>query len=192
VRLNDALQSVPALAILASYWYSLLHYAVTPVILVWLRRRHAGTYVQARTALVAATLLGLVGFWLFPTAPPRMLAESGFVDTLAHFSRWGWWSTDASAPKGLGGLTNELAAMPSLHVGWAVWVGWYTATHARHRLTRITAIGYPIVTSVVVVATANHWWLDVFAGAALVGAAIAVVRARDRTKLQGIDRAGPA
>lgn len=173
VHLNGALQSVPALAVIASYWYSLLHYTVTPAVLVWLHRRHRASYVSARTALVVATLLGLVGFWLYPTAPPRMFGGHGFVDTLASFSDWGWWSTDASAPKGLGGLTNELAAMPSLHVGWAVWVGWYVATHARRRLVRAAAVGYPAVTSLVVVATANHYWLDVLAGAALVGAAIA-------------------
>ena len=190
VRLNRALQSVPVLAVASAYWYSLLHYTVTPVVLVWLRRRHTGSYGPARTALVVATLLGLVGFWLYPTAPPRMLADHGFVDTLAAFSNWGWWSTDASAPKGLGGLTNEFAAMPSLHVGWAVWVGWYVATHARHRLVRATAVGYPVVTSLVVVATANHYWLDVVAGAALVGGVIALVSARHRVRLTGGDRRG--
>ena len=190
VRLNEALQDVPVLAVLASYWYTALHYTVTPAVLVWLRRRHPGSYVPARTALVAATLLGLVGFWLYPTAPPRMLAGHGFVDTLAYFSDWGWWSTDASAPKGLGGLTNELAAMPSLHVGWAVWVGWCVATHARRGIVRVAAIGYPVVTSLVVVATANHYWLDVLAGAALVAAAIALVGVRHRAKLGGADRQG--
>jgi hypothetical protein len=157
---------------------------VTPAVLVWLRRRHARSYGPARTALIVATLLGLVGFWLYPTAPPRMLAGSGFVDTLAYFSDWGWWSTDASAPKGLGGLTNELAAMPSLHVGWAVWVGWYAATHARRRWVRALAVAYPVVTSVVVVATANHYWLDVVAGAALVGAVITGVTMVGRAKLE--------
>ena len=192
LRLNEALQSVPVLAVAASYWYSLLHYTVTPAVLVWLRRRHTGSYGPARTALIVATLLGLVGFWLYPTAPPRMLAGHGFVDTLAYFSDWGWWSTDASAPKGLGGLTNELAAMPSLHVGWAVWVGWYVATQARRRLVRVAAIAYPVVTSLVVVATANHYWLDVVAGAALVGAVIAVVTMLSRAKLERGVRSGPA
>jgi len=180
VRLNQALQSVPVLAVAAAYWYSLLHYTVTPAVLVWLRRRHAGSYGPARTALVVATLLGLVGFWLYPTAPPRMLADHGFVDTLAAFSNWGWWSTDASAPKGLGGLTNEFAAMPSLHVGWAVWVGWYAATHGRRTWVRVAAVAYPLVTSLVVVATANHYWLDAVAGAALVGAFIAITTIMQR------------
>jgi hypothetical protein len=192
VRLNEALQSVPVLAVAAAYWYSLLHYTVTPVVLVWLRRRHPGSYGSARTALVVATLLGLVGFWLYPTAPPRMLADHGFVDTLAAFSDWGWWSTDASAPKGLGGLTNELAAMPSLHVGWAVWVGFYVATHARRRLVRVAAIAYPVITTLVVVATANHYWLDAVAGAALVAAVIGAVTMVSRAKVGGTVRSDPA
>ena len=192
VRLNEALQSVPVLAVAAAYWYSLLHYTVTPVVLVWLRRHHPGSYGPARTALVVATLLGLVGFWLYPTAPPRMLADHGFVDTLAAFSNWGWWSTDASAPKGLGGLTNELAAMPSLHVGWAVWVGWYVATHTSRRLVRIAAIAYPVITTLVVVATANHYWLDAVAGAALVAAVIGVVTMVGRAKVGGTVPGGPA
>jgi hypothetical protein len=192
LHLNEALQSVPALAVLAAYWYSLLHYTVTPAVLVWLHRRHPGSYVSARTALVVATLLGLVGFWLYPTAPPRMLGDHGFVDTLASFSEWGWWSTDASAPKGLGGLTNELAAMPSLHVGWAVWVGWYVATHARRRLVIAAAVAYPVVTSLVVVATANHYWLDAVAGAALVGAVIAVTSVVRARKSEGRARSRPA
>jgi hypothetical protein len=178
-HLNSALGRLPVLAVLASYWYSALHYTVTPAVLVWLHRRHPSSYRPARTALVGATLLGLVGFWLYPTAPPRMLSGDGFVDTLAQFSRWGWWSTDASAPKGMGGLTNELAAMPSLHVGWAVWVGWYVYRHASSRVARTLAVAYPAGTALVVMATANHYLLDVVAGAVLVAGAIAVVsRAR--------------
>lgn len=173
--LNEGLERAPVLAVLASYWYSALHYTVTPAVLVWLHRRHPTEYQPARTALVGATLLGLVGFWLYPTAPPRMLAHDGFVDTLAQFSRWGWWSTDASAPKGMGGLTNELAAMPSLHVGWAVWVGWYVYRHAKSQVARALAIAYPVGTALVVMGTANHYLLDVVAGAALVGGTIAVV-----------------
>jgi hypothetical protein len=192
VRLNEALQSVPVLAVAAAYWYSLLHYTVTPAVLVWLRRRHPGSYGSARTALVVATLLGLVGFWLYPTAPPRMLADRGFVDTLAAFSNWGWWSADASAPKGLGSLTNEFAAMPSLHVGWSVWVGWYVATHSNRRLVRIAAIAYPILTTLVVVATANHYWLDAVAGAALVAAVIGVVTIVSRAKVGRTVHSSPA
>jgi len=192
LELNAWLQNLPVVAVAASYWYTALHYTVTPAVLVWLHRRHPGSYRSARTALVVATLLGLIGFWLYPAAPPRLLHGSGFVDTLASFSDWGWWSTDASAPRGLGGLTNELAAMPSLHVGWALWVGWYVATRTRRRLIRILAVAYPVVTALVVVATANHYWLDVVAGAGLVGAVIGVTTLVERRKRARAAQGAPA
>jgi hypothetical protein len=111
-----------------------------------------------------------VGFTLLPMAPPRMLP--GFVDTLASTSSVGWWGGDASAPRGLGALTNQLAAMPSLHVGWAVWVAWVVVTHSTRRWVRVLAVAYPIGTTLVVVATANHYLLDAVAGAAVVAVAI--------------------
>ena len=119
---NHLLTGVPGLALVASYWYSALHYVVTPAVLIWVYRRHALGYRRVRNALVLATATGLLGFVLLPMAPPRMLP--GYVDVLATTSGSGWWGSDASAPKGLGGLTNELAAMPSLHVGWALWCAW--------------------------------------------------------------------
>ncbi len=173
-RANAALQAVPALAVAASYWYSLLHYVVTPAVLVWAYRRHRPYYGRVRNALVAASALGLVGFTLVPMAPPRMLP--GYVDTLASTAHLGWWGAQASAPRGLGGLTNQLAAMPSLHVGWAVWVTWVVLRLARRRWVRLAALAYPLVTTAVVVGTANHYLLDAVAGAAVVGAGIVLAR----------------
>ncbi len=167
---NAALAAWTPLAVLASYWYSLLHYVVTPAVLVWAYRRHHADYRRVRDALVLASAMGLVGFTLLPMAPPRMLP--GFVDTLASTSSVGWWGGDASAPRGLGALTNQLAAMPSLHVGWAVWVAWVVVTHSTRRWVRVLAVAYPIGTTLVVVATANHYLLDAVAGAA--GVAIAI------------------
>ena len=167
---NAALAAWTPLAVLASYWYSLLHYVVTPAVLVWAYRRHHGDYRRVRDALVLASAIGLVGFTLLPMAPPRMLP--GFVDTLASTSGVGWWGGDASAPRGLGALTNQLAAMPSLHVGWAVWVAWVVVTHSTRRWVRVLAVAYPIGTTLVVVATANHYLLDAVAGAAVIAVAI--------------------
>ena len=131
---NAALAAWTPLAVLASYWYSLLHYVVTPAVLVWAYRRHHGDYRRVRDALILASAIGLVGFTLLPMAPPRMLP--GFDDTLASTSSVGWWGGDASAPRGLGALTNQLAAMPSLHVGWAVWVRPGGGLPARHHAGR--------------------------------------------------------
>jgi hypothetical protein len=162
---NRALQDVPLLALLASYWYAALHYLVTPAVLVTAYRRAPHRYRQVRSTLVAGSALGLVGFTLLPMAPPRMLP--GYVDTLATTAGSGWWGTDASAPKGLGGLTNELAAMPSLHVGWALWCAWVVLLLSRTTWVRGLAVTYAAGTVLVVVATANHYLLDAVAGAAV-------------------------
>src|SRR3954452_13584455 len=75
--LNDALQHATFLAVAASYFYSLMHYLVTPAVLVWMYRSHRAEYGRARTALAISTGLGLIGYLFLPTAPPRMLADSG-------------------------------------------------------------------------------------------------------------------
>jgi hypothetical protein len=173
---NHVLTDVPALALVASYWYSALHYAVTPAVLIWVYRRHALGYRRVRNALVLATATGLLGFVLLPVAPPRMLP--GYVDVLASTSGSGWWGSDASAPKGLGGLTNELAAMPSLHVGWALWCAWVVFLCTRNRWLRVAAACYAAGTTLVVIGTANHYVLDAVAGAVVVAVAVAVTRPR--------------
>src|SRR6478752_10040817 len=132
---NAALQAVPPLALAASYWYSLLHYVVTPAVMIWAYRSHHTYYRHGRDSLVVGSAIGLVGFTLVPMAPPRMLP--GFVDTLASTASLGWWGSEASAPRGLGDLTNQLAAMPSLHVGWAVWVAWVVYRLASRRWVRL-------------------------------------------------------
>lgn len=170
---NLAVSDRPVLGVTMSYAYATLHYLVTPLVLMWLWKRRPDSYPAARTTLAIATLLGLLGFWLFPTAPPRMLP--GFVDTLAHYHHWGWWGGDASAPRGLAGLTNEFAAMPSLHVGWSAWCGWQVLRNTARRWLHALAVAYPIFTCAVVVGTANHYVTDAVAGLAVlvVGAVLA-------------------
>lgn len=172
---NDVLHELPWLAVGTSYWYAVLHYVVTPAVLVWAYRARRD-YAVARNALGLASAVGLVGFALLPMAPPRMLP--GYTDTLAATSSYGWWGAQASAPRGLGELTNQLAAMPSLHVGWAVWCAWvvWRLTGGR-RWARVLAVAYPVVTTAVVVATANHYVLDAVAGALVVAAGIAAAGA---------------
>jgi hypothetical protein len=178
-RINHTVSATPALGVPLSYAYATLHYIVTPVVLVWLWRSRPWRYRGARTALVVATLIGLLGFWLFPTAPPRMMP--GFVDTLARYHDWGWWGAAASAPKGLAGLTNEFAAMPSLHVGWAAWCGWQIARNANWRWLRLLGALYPVFMFVVVVGTANHYIADAVAGLAVILAGAALARLRERS-----------
>ena len=152
----------PWLGVAASYWYSTAHYLLTPVVLVWLYRRHPSRFGRARTALALATFAGLAIYLLLPTAPPRLLP--GYSDVLALHAHAGWWGADASAPRGLGGLTNELAALPSLHAGWSLWVALAIHTCARGLRVRALAWTQTLLTAAVVVLTGNHWVIDVLAG----------------------------
>jgi hypothetical protein len=191
---NHAVTTRPVLAIPADYAYASLHYAVTVAVLIWLWRSHPGSYLFARRTLTAATLLGLVGFVVFPLAPPRMLP--GFVDTMARYGNDGWWGTAASAPKGLGGLTNQYAAMPSLHVGWALWCAWQIVLNTRRPSVRVAAVLYPLLTVLVVISTGNHYLADVAAGATvlLLGSVVAagitrtspIVRGRTNASLSAV------
>jgi len=175
------------LGVPADFVYASLHYLVTPAVLIWVFRRHSGHYRTLRTWLLISTLIGLVGFTLAPTCPPRLLdAAHGFVDTMAQYGHYGWWGGEASAPRGLGGLTNQYAAMPSLHVGWALWCGavlWRLG--GRGAWTRTVAAGYPLLITVMVLGTANHYLLDAVAGAAVMGLGLVLTR----PALRCVDRA---
>ncbi|MFD9035821.1 phosphatase PAP2 family protein [Streptomyces sp. NPDC059567] len=168
--LNRLFTETPALGIPADFAYASLHYVVTPAVLIWLFRRRPGRYRAARTWLMVSTLLGLIGFTLLPTCPPRLLdARHGFVDTMAQFSSYGWWGAEASAPRGMGAMTNQYAAMPSLHVGWALWCGVMLWQYGRTPLLKALGVAYPLLTTVIVMGTANHYFLDAVAGAAVMG-----------------------
>ncbi|MFC5720398.1 phosphatase PAP2 family protein [Streptomyces gamaensis] len=171
--LNRLFTEHPSLGIPADFAYASLHYLLTPAILVWVFRRRPEHYRFLRSWLMTATLIGLIGFTLLPTCPPRLLdAGQGFVDTMAQYGSYGWWGGDASAPRGLGGMTNQYAAMPSLHVGWALWCGLVLWRHGRRTWLRIAALCYPLVILLVVMGTANHYFLDAVAGAAVMGAGL--------------------
>lgn len=160
--LNQLFIDNAAIGLVASYWYATLHYIVTGAVLLWLYRLGRHCYVPARRALAIATILGLVAYLLMPTAPPRFIA--GYVDVLSLHAADGWWGADASAPRGLGGLTNELAAFPSLHAGWALWVAISVQRHARWHWLKVLGWAYAAGTAIVIVGTGNHWVIDVIVG----------------------------
>ena len=182
---NAALGALPPLEVAASYWYAALHYTVTPLVLVLLYRARPAEYRRLRTALVLATAVALIGYVALPTAPPRLLG--GYTDTLAATSSLGWWGAEGSAVRGAGGAVNQFAAMPSMHVGWALWCSLVLWRLARTRRARVLAAGYAPVTALVVVATGNHWVLDVLAGALLVALAWVLVQARPRRPALMVD-----
>lgn len=160
--LNQLFTDHRVLGLAGSYWYATLHYVVTAAVLVWLWRLGADRYGPARRALVIATLLGLLAYLFMPTAPPRFI--SGYVDVLSLHAADGWWGADASAPRGVGGLTNELAAFPSLHAGWSLWVALALQVYATRKWVRVLGWIYAIGTAVVIVGTGNHWVIDAMVG----------------------------
>lgn len=180
--LNDGIRDLPPLALASCYFYATAHYVVSLSVLVWLFRRHRRVYGPARTALLLTMGISFVGHWLLPTAPPRMLP--GFEDTMISWASWGWWVGSGGVPAAMKDLSNPVAAMPSLHVAFAAWCGWLVFRLARRAVVRVLAAGYPLVTSLVVVVTANHYVLDVVAGVAIVAVGglashlLGVVRAR--------------
>jgi hypothetical protein len=132
---------------------------VTIAVMGWLFLRRSHVYRGARTALVATTMLGLVGFAAYPTAPPRLLPEFGYVDTLTKFHTWG-----SLADPDIAQHSNQFAAMPSLHIAWAVWCGIAIWVCARRRWVRLVGLAYPVGTLIVIVGTANHFLLDAVGG----------------------------
>lgn len=193
--LNRLFTREPWIGVPADFWYASLHYLVTPVLLVWIFRSRTVHYRAARTWLMTSTFIGLIGFTLLPTCPPRLLAEGyGFVDTMAHYSSYGWWGGEASAPRGLGGMTNQYAAMPSLHVGWALWCGVMLWRYGGTRTAKAAGVAYPLITTIVVMGTANHYFLDAVAGAAVMGVGLLlapyVMRTVDRARARfGVETA---
>ncbi|WP_426592144.1 phosphatase PAP2 family protein [Cellulomonas sp. McL0617] len=165
-EINHAITPITPLAVFSAYWYATMHFIVTWTVLVVLYIRRPALYRPARTALFAATFIALLGYMFYPTAPPRL--TGGFIDTVASTSQYGWWPSAAEQAQNASTVTNQVAAMPSMHVGWALWVSVVLACLARRRWLKILSFGYVATTTSVVVLTANHWLLDAVAGGALV------------------------
>jgi hypothetical protein len=153
----------------ANIYYAGMHFPVTLLALIWLFILRPSHYLWARRALVTATAIGLVIEFVYPLAPPRMRTDLGFVDAAARFGQ-----SVYDAP-GVSGLTNQFAAMPSLHVGWALLVAIVLISASQSKWRWLFA-AHPVLTALVVVVTANHYWLDGIVGSALVLFALAVHR----------------
>ena len=165
--LNTTLTPIGAFAIPASYFYSSAYLVATITVLIWTYRRHPNEYSEMRTILGLITASALIGFWFFPAAPPRLLPNAGFIDTLTRYRAVGWWGSADSLPSGAKSIGNQFAAMPSLHVAWALWCAWVVQRRASRPWVKFTIWTYPALTTLVVLATANHYVLDAVAGAAL-------------------------
>ncbi|MGZ5367068.1 GNAT family N-acetyltransferase [Aeromicrobium sp.] len=177
--LNNFFGRDDLVGLLGSFWYATTHYFVTISVLIWLYRRSATQYVTARRTLVVATLIGLAFYLLIPTAPPRLI-DGAYIDVLREHAQAGWWGADASAPRGFGNMTNELAAMPSLHAGWACWVALVLVRARVRPVYQHLGVLYVLITTIVIVGTGNHWVVDAVAGWMVVGVGFALVMAWEK------------
>ena len=144
------------------------HFFITLAALVFIYLRRNDSFYFIRNVLLIAMAIALVGYWLYPTAPPRLMPEWGFSDSISQFvggTGSHWDNTPAGA------FANAYAAVPSMHVCFAVIIGWTMARLATHRLVKIAWFMYPALVTFVVVATANHFLVDVFLGALTAGIA---------------------
>ncbi|WP_190020992.1 phosphatase PAP2 family protein [Streptomyces hiroshimensis] len=156
---NHAVNSVTWLVVGMNYYYATLHFVLTIGVLVWLYRWHPGRYSAARLALFATTAVALLGYYLFPLAPPRLMSGEHFIDTVVVHHTWG-----SMASGNLADMSNQYAAMPSMHIGWSTWCGVVVAMVARPVWAKVLGLLYPVATLMVIVATANHFWLDAVGG----------------------------
>lgn len=161
------------------YWfwnvfYGSLHFVITTAVMIYLYRQFPLRYQKFRAALAVTTGLALFGFAFFPLMPPRLLAagdpygadlvQYGFIDTLAQHG--GLWSFDSGA---MNAISNQWAAMPSLHLGWATWCAIALTPVLTQKWAKAVMISYPVLTLFAVVVTANHYWIDGVGGVMVLG-----------------------
>src|SRR3954451_14928997 len=154
----------------ADWMYVNSHFLVTMTFLIWLyvARNHA--YYFVRNMFMVAMGLALVGYIAFPTAPPRFLPEWGFQDTVADF-----FGNAASQTAGV--LYNPYAAMPSMHVAFALMIAVPAFQLVRHRWLKALWLFYPLLVSFVVISTGNHFWFDGAVGAAVAACSALIAKA---------------
>jgi membrane-associated phospholipid phosphatase len=163
------------LVLATSYTYWLSQFAVVGITLLWMYFKHHDRFADFRNWLIGANLVGLLGYVLMPTAPPRMFPEWGFSDTLAEFA-------SVNHDSGLIAFaSNPYAAMPSLHAMDALIVGIVMASVCRSRVARVLWLAWPAWVSFAVMGTGNHYWLDCVAGFG-VALLVAVVLFRGRLR----------
>jgi hypothetical protein len=173
-------------------FYGTFHFIVPIAALLFLFHRVPDRYRLWRNTLAATTALALIGFSLYPLMPPRLLGvcgtpyggctNSNFVDTLERFG--GLWSFDSGTMQS---ISNQYAAMPSLHFAWASWCWLALRPYVQRRSLRIALAAYPWLTLFAIVVTANHFWIDAAGGALVLAAGFAagsmITRLADRWRL---------
>ncbi|MFD5566539.1 bifunctional glycosyltransferase 87/phosphatase PAP2 family protein [Streptomyces cadmiisoli] len=185
---NHAVVKIDWLRQFFDFYYTSFHFVVPLTVLGVLCWRRPVDYRWARSTLGLTTLLALVGFWLYPLAPPRLMPDHGIIDTVHGVQ-------DFSQPDygTLTALTNQYAAMPSLHFGWSLWCGVVIAIVAPKAWMKALGLLHPFFTLSAIVATGNHWVLDAAGGALVVGAGFGLAyvfqgpRAREAKPVAAVD-----
>lgn len=149
----------------SSWLYVNAQTSITLAALVYLYVRHNGSFYFVRNMFAIAMLIALFGYAVFPTAPPRFLPEWGFIDSVSDLT--GMHVNHASAS--MTALFNPYAAVPSMHVAFALMIGWPLASLSRTRVASVLWRMYPLLIAFVIVATANHFVLDALLGALTAG-----------------------
>lgn len=165
--LNNWLAPRHLLSVLCNYEYAYTYLLSTLALFVWLYVRHPESFRLARNSFILLNLVAFACFLLYPVTPPRQLAGLGFVDTVSRGATVGSWGS------GLVQDANQLAAMPSLHIGWALWVSAILARLTARRSVQLVSACHVLLTAFVIVSTANHYVLDAVASAVLVPACVA-------------------
>jgi hypothetical protein len=160
----------------ANWCYVNAHLIGTASFMVWLYVTHRSSFAFVRNMFMIAMGIALIGYLVFPTAPPRYLPEWGFSDTVSNF-------VGSHAVNSAGVFYNPYAAIPSMHVAFALMVGIPGARLTKRRLLRPLWYFYPVFVTFVVIVTANHFWIDAVLGAlvaaaSFAGASAALARAR--------------
>jgi len=164
---------------IADWTYLNAHFFVTLAALTFIYLWRNESFYFVRNVFMIAMAIALVGYWLYPTAPPRLMPEWGFSDSVSQFIGTGW--VDYGPEKA---FLNFYAAVPSMHVCFAVIVGWSMTRLVRWRAAKIGWILYPGLITFVVVATGNHYLTDVFLGVLTAGASALLADRLARTRPQ--------
>ena len=186
-------------------YYGIAHFLVTFVALVWMFRRHPLRHRVMRNTLALTTAVAMIGFAAYSLMPPRLLDdpgqyggcqvyapeaaraappgsltapgcdEFGFVDTIATYGGWISFGNE-----GMKEVSNQYAAMPSMHIGWATWSALVLFPLVRRRWAKVLVVAYPLLTLVCIVVTANHYWIDGVGGLVCLGVGYSLARVLTR------------
>ena len=169
LSLQHVLHSSGLLMAMASWTYWGSQFTVLGLTLLWVYLRRNEAFYRFRNAIMLANVIGLVGYVLLPTAPPRMFPGEGFIDSLSDFGG----ISHGSAVVEL--ASNPYAAVPSLHAADALILGIVVATLVRSPVLKAVWLALPVWVWLVVMATGNHFWLDIAAGVVVAAVASAIV-----------------